>query len=222
MSKKEISLTEALLLKKRYKKRITDMIISKRNKTFNTAIIVQGDVATVSKDVNGKDIEERKKEIKSSLQSIEALVKNYETLCRAIAQANASTEVEFGNEKFTIAEIIGMKASGIDVIYENIYEYLAGGAATIERTVAESNERTLTQEAMTSYMKAVLPENAGKEDREATSNTFFKEFKFSSIECISKDTIEKYSTRSNDFSDAINFKLAIINASTIITVEFED
>lgn len=67
-----------------------------------------------NKKIDGLTIEDYKARMRDNFKSIQALINRREAMKRAVVLSNAVTEVEIGGRKYTVAEAIEMRNSGID------------------------------------------------------------------------------------------------------------
>lgn len=67
-----------------------------------------------NKKIDGLTIEDYKARMRDDFKSVQALINRREAMKRAVVLSNAVTEVEIGGRKYTVAEAIEMRNSGIE------------------------------------------------------------------------------------------------------------
>ena len=232
MAVKEMTLTQALVEKKTLESRI-----EKLTKTISLDTI---SVMGKNREVNfifcdvfvGKNEkskfcseteEESKVRIKAQIQKIEALISNYQILCKAINKANNETTLTIAGKEMTIVEAIALKSSKMFSLMRNFANKLATDFVAISTSVERINKSVNAEDAINNYLSTILGEDRSVEQVEQATKQYHETRDARLFDPANiKDYATEYQTFVENFEAEVDFKLSEINAITKITVEFED
>lgn len=204
----KMSIHRALAELKNYNKRINKAISQdfiKANKKSN-------------RKIKGIDIEDYKKIIQSNFDSICALIENKKKIKSAIVLSNASTIVEIGNEKYTVAEAIERK-NQIEVeklFLANLKSQYVEAVAMVEK------KNSLLPEAVENYLTAILGDKDKRtvEDIELHTKSFYAREEYELIDPMKiKEYIDDLEYNIDIFETNVDYILSESNATTFIEVD---
>lgn len=201
----QISITRALAQVKSLNDRI-----QRANGTAFIAVSVGG------KHASGKSVAEVEAAIKANLQSVEALIKQRQTLKSAIVKSNAVTTVVINSDTMTVAEAIERKSS---IVLEQ--QLLAQITAQQSQAVAQSERVNVEvdKQAETLLTTAVGRDRTSNEaELEAITGPFKRQREAKLIDSNKlSDVIERMSKNIDAFLLEVDYALSEVNAKTLIT-----
>lgn len=167
--------------------------------------------------INGVGIENVKSEIQGSYDKITQLIKNRDTLKRAVILSNATTRVTIGAEIMTVAEAIDKKNTinnQIDLLNEMSRQY--------SQLTTDITKRNLQIEQQA---EQAANQNFGNKQKSNPTeyNQFVEDFKarneYELIDpIILKKKIDELCEKINEFETEVDFVLSESNAGTKIEV----
>lgn len=175
-----------------------------------------------NKKINGVDVDDAAKQMKSDYQSIKSLILRRDAMKRAVVLSNAKTEVEIGGRKYTVAEAIEMKNHGID----NKKILLSTMKRQYDHAVAEVNQRN-GKELETKLEKHLndmfgTKEKLQSEEMERSRAEFIKNNTYVLVDPVqAKKTIDELSEEINTFMADVDASLSVSNAITNIEFSYE-
>lgn len=180
---------------------------------------------TVGEKLNGVMVtpaekEKWKREQKSILDSVKALIKRRDALKRAVVLSNAKEKVTIGEETMTIAEAIEKKNS---IVYrEQLLERLKQFQNQTRRTL--ENEKEVANESIHQMMMQFLgreKSNSSSKESEAQRKVFEEMFKIDLIEAYDVDEmINRLSKEIEEFELNVDDVLSVSNATTTIVINY--
>ena len=191
-------------------------------KELNNITYVATNKASASK-YNGEDVKDFMQETKDAYKSVQTLINRRNAIKRAVTLSNAKTPVKIGDKKYTVAEAIDMKSTGLNP-YRNIISKMAAQLELARRTVNKKNGEELNARA-DDYMRSMY----GSTEMKSMSDELKKvrENFVDTQMMIVLDPLEaaKEIKRLEDIVDSfmaeVDSALSVSNALTTIDVEYE-
>jgi hypothetical protein len=205
----KITITRGLVELKLLKNKIESKISS-----TSFVGVVQGkkDIST-----NLVNIEEFKKNAKSELQSIKALIERRKQIKSLIVASNAKTKVKIFNKKYTVAEAIDRKTS-IE-FEEMLLNHLKIQLVSAEQQIINHNKQIEIK------LDALLGQHLSSEKKKSEdAETFTKSYnelnEYKILDPISvRNHIKELEEEINNFKAEVDLILSESNANTYIEVE---
>lgn len=172
--------------------------------------------------INGISIDEFKKQIQSSWDKTNDLIKRRNTIKKAVVLSNATTKVKVGDEEYTVAEAIEMKNTGMQYkkdLMNNLNRHYVISIQTAEK----ENGETLQQKAE-NYVLGLYGSKEGKtsiDEIENTKKQFILNNTFEIIDPIRiKEKIDALEKEISEFETEIDAVLSVSNAITEIEISY--
>jgi len=204
----KITITRGLVELKLLDKRIL--------KETEMGVFVSSKINSEKNTSHQMSVEETDKKIKSSLQSINDLIKRRGEIKKAIITSNAKTNVKIGGKPFTVAEAIDSKVS---IEYKkNLLSQMKGQLASILNNleVHNSSREANLQANLQNLMNA---DNANKEAIDQTIKTLREHGEITLFDPIKiRDKIETLENEIDRFEADVDLCLSEINAITYIEI----
>lgn len=225
----KMTLAEALVRRKTYEQRIeqltndleTDTIA--RNRRFLFCDFYTGTKKVG--EVSGVDIETFEKNTKASIDSIMAIISNYETLCKAINKKNNETTVVIADKEMTIVEAIALKNGLVKDFRVTLAKKLMADYNAISAKAKLINEKVNDPDNIDKYLDQILTDDAKNDPAKVKeAETTYHEMRDANI-VDPLNIVTMYDDIINDakaFKDEVDFRLSEVNAKTEIEVEFAD
>ena len=205
----EITIHDAFAKCKILKKRIPQKINS-----FNPTVYYKNS----NKKINGKDIKDVEKQIKSDYQSIQDDIRLLGILNSKIAQSNAITTILIGDKKYTITEALAIKNSLIEH-QQNLLTQLSNKYNTVNRIIENKNE--LLEDKADRYITDTFgsEENQSKEALDERQE-YIDRGMYMLLDPIDADKqIRVIDNEIDEFISNIDSALNVSNATTFIVIE---
>lgn len=199
----EITLTQALSELKMLDKRIV--------KATTTSILM--DTLVGGNPISKVSKEDKTKEINSNLTSINSLITRRKNIKSALTQANATTNIEIGKNKLTIAEAID---------YKEYIRYERGLVAKLIDEYAKNVSQVEQQNIRVEKQVADIMKNEdGKQNSTADLTASYKKmYEASLLDPLGISTLIKTKQDEIDeFETNVDFRLSEINSITKINVK---
>lgn len=230
MAVKEMTLTQALLEKKTLQQRIEKLTktvtldtISSKNKELNFIFCDYFVGKNEKSKLTQETEEEATKRIKSQIQKIQALLSNYQTLCKAINKANNETNVTIAGKTMSIVEAIALKSGNTISLMNAFANKLAADLKAVTLKVDQVNNAVNDEDVINNYLSTILGDDRSEEQIDLLTNQYHETRDARLFDPANiRDYALEYKTFVEDFTAEVDFKLSEINATTKITVEFED
>jgi len=172
--------------------------------------------------INGVSVEDFKNQIQGSWNKVNDLIKRRNAIKKAVVLSNATTEVKVGKEKFTVAEAIEMKNSGMQY-KRNLINALNKQYIEAIRIIEKENGDTLQQKAE-NYVMGLYGSKEGKtsaDEIEKTKKQFITNNTFELVDPIKiKEKIDSLEKEINEFETEIDSALSVSNAITELTIKY--
>ena len=203
------ALSEVKILNDRILSKITENNFCVCNKVTN-------------KVINGKSIDDWKKNTKDVWDSINQLILRREAIKRAISYSNASTKVVVADKEYTVAEAIEMKQYGIHYhrqLLNQLQKNFANVNAEVERINAEADTKATNYAQNCVGSDKTSPEVI--KDIENIRKSYYDTHKAEIIDPLdSIKRIEELNDYIDKFTSEIDSVLSVANATTVITIEY--
>ena len=208
---RKITITEALKELKLYDQKIY--------KAIENAHFV--DAAKKASDMVGyKKKEAYESDAKASFDSIKAMIENRDALKRAIVNSNATTMVEIGGVKMTVAAAIERKTS---IEYDRYFlSTMKAQFDTAVARVANENAKVDSQcdKLIETQLSGDSKQKLDKVDIEAFTAPYRKQREFSMVDPLNiEKRIAELEAKIDAFDAEVDTKLSVSNALTTIEVE---
>lgn len=158
-----MSVYDALERRKIYSKRLDSLL---DNPTISSKFAV-GVCPAMVNDFK-KDSEKMSEDIKSSFDSIMALMQNIATIDAAISEYNAQTKITVADKTYSIAAAISREKRIVDEI--RFYTDCLDSFNDIKRSIQANNERINSPEAFADFIKKTTPEKTKESSADMVSN----------------------------------------------------
>ena len=169
--------------------------------------------------IDGVKVEEFVDNATEDFQSILDLSENRKKLKSAIVQSNASTEIEIGGKKYTVAQAIERKNS--IVLDKDLLNMLKAQYARMTTKVVEENNKVDAQ--INRMLEAFMGKDSGKKVNEtditAISNPYHEKNDYELIDPIGiAEKIKSLEEDIDEFESNVDRQLSISNSTTYIEV----
>jgi len=172
--------------------------------------------------INGVSVDEFKKQIQSSWDKVNDLIKRRNAIKKAVVLSNATIKVKVGDDEYTVAEAIEMKNSGMQYKKELMNVLNTQYIKAIQITEKENGE-TLQQKAE-NYVLGLYGSKEGKtaiDEIENTRKQFITNNTFELIDPIKvREKIDALEKEISEFESEIDASLSVSNAITELTIEY--
>ena len=173
--------------------------------------------------ISGKPVAEFCDGVKDIYKSIRTLINRRDAIKRAVIKSNALTEVEIDGKKYTVAEAIDMKNSGV-IWLNDLANKLQSQYTAAANRIETENENRLEARAdeyiKTLYSGADL-KNMSDEIKKAR-DIFVNSQTLDIVDPIKAgDEAAKLKDEVGAFLSEVDSALSVSNALTTITVEYE-
>lgn len=171
--------------------------------------------------INGVSIEEFNNQVKADWNKVNDLIKRRNAIKQAVVLSNARTEVEIGDKKYTVAEAIEMKNSGMQY-KKNLLEQLMRQYE--QQLVIIEKENKGLEEKAEHYVVNLYGSKESKtsnDEIEKTKKQFVENNTFELVDPIHiKEQINKLEQEISEFMAEVDSKLSVSNALTEIKIEY--
>jgi len=172
--------------------------------------------------VNGVSVDEFKKQIQSSWDKVNDLIKRRNAIKKAVVLSNAITKVKVGDDEYTVAEAIEMKNSGMQYKKDLMSILYKQYTQAIQVTEKENGD-TLQQKAE-NYVIGLYGSKESKTSMDEIENTkkqFITNNTFELVDPIKvKEKIDALEKEIVEFESEIDATLSVSNAVTEINIEY--
>lgn len=172
--------------------------------------------------INGVSVDEFKKQIQSSWDKVNDLIKRRNAIKKAVVLSNATVKVKVGDDEYTVAEAIEMKNSGMQYKKELI-DVLNTQYIEATQITEKENGETLQQKAE-NYVLGLYGSKEGKtavDEIENTRKQFITNNTFELIDPIKvREKIDALEKEISEFESEIDASLSVSNAITELTIEY--
>lgn len=172
--------------------------------------------------IDGVSVEEFKKQIQSSYDKVNDLIRRRNAIKKAVVLSNATTKVKIGDDEYTVAEAIEMKNSGMQYKVD-LYSALSRQYMQAIQITEKENGETLQQKAE-NYVIGLYGSKEGKtntDEIEKTRKDFILNNTFELVDPIKvKDKMDALEKEITEFNAEIDASLSVSNAVTEITIEY--
>lgn len=188
--------------------------------------VCQGKYCTANRHNNekigGATLEDYKAMVQGSYDKASGLIRRYTAIKRAITLSNAVTTVEIIGEKYTVAEAIYMKNTGMEykemLLNEMRRQYMG---AQVE--ILENNGKKLEKKAE-DYVVNLF---GGKESKTSSDeldkarNSYIANYAYELVDPIGiQKKIEELEESISKFNAKVDAALSVSNAVTLIEIEY--
>lgn len=176
-----------------------------------------------NKKINGVPIADFKDNVRDGYKSIVALINRRNAIKRAVVLSNAKTEVEINGKKYTVAEAIEMKNSGIE--YKKSLLNSMRYAYSNANSVLDKQNGDVLEERARKYVEGLY---GGKdaavksEEAENAYKMYIENNTYDLIDPIGVDgEIEKLEDQIDKFMADVDSVLSVSNSLTEIEFSYE-
>lgn len=191
------------------------------NSAISSGIYVRANKHSNEK-INGVSVDEFKKQIQSSWDKVNDLIKRRNAIKKAVVLSNATVKVKVGDDEYTVAEAIEMKNSGMQYKKELIDVLNNQYIKAIQITEKENGE-TLQQKAE-NYVIGLYGSKEGKtavDEIENTKRQFITNNTFELIDPIKvREKIDTLEKEISEFESEIDAALSCSNSLTTIEINY--
>lgn len=172
--------------------------------------------------INGVPVTELAKQAQDKMKSITTLINRRNAIKRAIVNSNAVTKVTIGDNEYSVAEAIDMKANGLSYT-QSLRSRIANQYAHCQRLIEQENQKL--ENRADEYVKATFGSAEVKnmsEEMEKARKTFVDAQTLEMIDAISaQKQIDSISDYADKFMAEVDSALSVSNALTTIEIEYE-
>jgi predicted RNA-binding Zn ribbon-like protein len=174
--------------------------------------------------INGMSVENWKKDVQAKWESINALINRRNAIKRAVSLSNAKTEVTVADKNYTVAEAIEMKQYGMTYYRELLRKLqfdFSEANESVERINSDADFRATdyAQKCVGTDKNSVEAMKEVEQIRMSYYNSHKAEL-INPIDITNK--IEELENKIAQFTTEIDSVLSVSNATTIITIEYEN
>lgn len=220
---REMTVYEALRIRKRYRDRLDKMISHEGEYSTNNFVTPYIPKKDVQK--NGETTEAITNALKRAFDMRAALLRNIDALDAAIYQANALTKVEIAGREYTVSEALAKlsRIQGEVVFYQDINTSITKG----KKTVMDNNDLLLTDEKAQAYvskkMEAFKDSVTDPNELEKYQKIFQQEYADNNTHALLdpyglEGKIQGMIDELKEFADNVDTILSMSNMTTKISV----
>ena len=176
--------------------------------------------------INGVSVTDFKAQMKSGYQKVTDLIARRDAMKRAVVLSNATTEVQIGGAKYTVAEAIEMKNHGVE-FKKALLSCMTAARNTAQNELTRNGGDALEQRAE-QYVLSVIAAQP-KDSKMSVDSEAMKSLRKTYIENNTYDLIDPLDvtkimshldTEINEFEAEVDAALSVSNALTIIEFEY--
>ena len=172
--------------------------------------------------INGVPVTELAKQAQDKMKSILTLINRRNAIKRAIVNSNAVTKVTIGDNEYSVAEAIDMKANGLSYT-QSLRSRIESQYARCQKLIEQENQKL--ENRADEYVKATFGSAEVKnmsEEMEKARKTFVDAQTLEMIDAISaQKQIDFISDYADKFMAEVDSALSVSNALTTIEIEYE-
>ena len=214
MKTETMSVHQALIARKILEKKIDKAIAS---------INFVGSKKAIDTKVNGVDVKDYEEMAKSEYQSLMDLVRRYTAIKNAIVVSNATTMVTVMGVNYTVAEVIELLRSGVHFMDQ----FVENASFNYKRAISAVEANNVQLEAKADNYVSSLP--AGKdvknlsEEMKKMRTDYIQQFTCGLVDPLGiADIIDKVTQFRDTFKIEADAALSVSNATTSITITYDD
>lgn len=176
--------------------------------------------------ISGVSVSDFKTQMKGGYQKVTDLIARRDAMKRAVVLSNATTEVQIGGTKYTVAEAIEMKNHGVE-FKKQLLSYMTTAHNTAQNELARNGGEALEQRAE-QYVLSVIAAQP-KDSKMSVDSEAMKSLRKTYIENNTYDlldpldvtkTMAALDAEINEFEAEVDAALSVSNALTVIEFEY--
>ena len=176
--------------------------------------------------INGVSVADFKAQMKSGYQKVTDLIARRDAMKRAVVLSNATTEVQIGGSKYTVAEAIEMKNHGVE-FKRALLSCMTAARNTAHNELARNGGEALEQRAE-QYVLSVIAAQP-KDAKMSVDSEAMKSLRKTYIENNIYDLLDPLDVNKvmaaldadiNEFEAEVDAALSVSNALTVIEFEY--
>ena len=173
--------------------------------------------------VHGVSIAEFVANQKANYQAVRTLINRRNAIKRAVTRSNAVTMVKIGDEEYTVAEAIDMKANGVKYL-QSIEDLMSTQLSRATRLADAQNEEQLSSRA-DEYIKSLYAGSDLKNMSDEVRKVRDAFIAAQTVEILDPIDCQKemaaLEAKTSAFLDDVDAALSVSNALTTIEVKYE-
>ena len=176
--------------------------------------------------INGVPVADFKTHMRSGYQKVTDLIARRDAMKRAVVLSNATTEVQIGGVKYTVAEAIEMKNHGVE-FKKALLACMTAALSTAQNELARNGGDILEQRAEQYVLSVIAAQpkdskmSVDSEAMQALRKTYIENNTYDLIDPIDvTKAMEVLDEEINEFEAEVDAALSVSNALTIIEFEY--
>lgn len=176
--------------------------------------------------INGIPVADFKAQMKSGYQKVTDLIARRDAMKRAVVLSNATTEIQIGGAKYTVAEAIEMKNHGVE-FKKALLSLMTNARNSAQNELTRNGGEALEQRAE-QYVLSVIAAQP-KDSKMSVDSEAMKSLRKTYIENNTYDLLDPLDVTKvmaaidaeiNEFEAEVDAALSVSNALTVIEFEY--